>query len=107
VASSPALAAKPSATRSCGRFKVVGWPVDKVRVTNVTCSRAKQMLVHYHETGHGLGCLTFDENAPIRIRCKRHVAVTRVQSGRARRVFVVAVINFSLPYCSAPGDCGI
>ena len=105
--SSPAHAASPSATRSCGRFMVDGWPVSKVRVTNLTCARARRMMVHYHETRHGLSCFTFSDDSPFSIRCKARVAVTRVGPSGPRRRFVEAVIDFSLPDCAAAGDCGI
>ena len=59
AASSLALAAGTSASRSCGTFRVDGWPVSKVHVTNATCGQAKRLMVRYHETGHGLSCFTF------------------------------------------------
>jgi hypothetical protein len=110
-ASSPALGASAGVTRSCGRFVVDGWPVSKVRVTNVSCAQAKRMLVHYHKTEHGLKCFTFSDNAPIHIRCTARVARTRSRrsgpgSTGLSPQFVEAVINFSLPACAAAGDCG-
>ena len=106
-ASSPAHAASASATRSCGRFMVDGWPVSKVRVTNLTCAQARRMMVQYHKTGHGLSCFTFSDDSPFRIRCKARVAVTRVRPSGPRGHFVEAVIDFSLPDCAAAGGCGI
>jgi hypothetical protein len=106
-ASSAAGAASASATRSCGRFVVDGWPVSKVRVKNVTCARARRMMVHFHKTGHGLTCFTFSDEPRFRIRCKARVAVRRVGPSGPRRHFVQAVIVFSLPDCAAAGDCGI
>lgn len=106
-ASSPAHAASASATRSCGRFMVDGWPVSKVRVRNLTCAQAKRMMVHYHKTGHGLSCFTFGDDSPFHIRCKARVAATRVGASGPRRHFVEAVIDFSLPDCAAAGDCGV
>jgi len=105
--SSPAQAAGASAARSCGRFMVDGWPVSKVRVTNLTCAQARRMMVHYHKTGHGLSCFTFSDDTPVSIRCKARVAVTRVGPSGPRRRLVEAVIDFSLPDCAAAGDCGI
>jgi hypothetical protein len=110
-ASSPALAASASATRSCGRFMVDGWPVSKLRVTNVRCAQARRMLVHYHNTGHGLTCFTFSDDAPVHIRCKARVAAARSRrsgpaSAGSSPQFVEAVIDFSLPDCAAAGDCG-
>jgi hypothetical protein len=112
AATSPALAAGASAIRSCGTFKVDGWPVSKVHVANATCAQAKRIMVRYHETGQGLSCFTFSDDTPIHIRCKGRVAVSRSgQSGpgarRPGRRFVEAIISFSLPDCAAPGDCGI
>jgi hypothetical protein len=95
-----------SATRSCGRFMVDGWPVSQVRVTHLTCARARRLMVHYHKTGHGLSCFTFSDGVPIHIRCKARVAVVRVRPSGPRRHFVEAVIDFSLPDCAAAGDCG-
>src|SRR5947209_17414031 len=108
-ASSPAHAASASAsaTRSCGRFMVDGWPVSKVRVTNVTCARARRMMVHFHKTGHGLRCFTFTDEPRFRIRCKARVAVRRVGPSGPRRHFVEAGIVFALPDCAAARDCGI
>ena len=105
-ASSAAHAVSASATRSCGRLMVDGWPVSKVRVTNLTCARARRLLVHYHKTGHGLSCFTFSDDVPIHIRCKARVVVTRSSVSGPRRRFVEAVIDFSLPDCAAAGDCG-
>jgi len=105
--SSPAHAASVSATRSCGGFMVDGWPVSQVRVTNVTCARARRMMVHYHKSGHGLRCFTFTDEPRFRIRCKARVAVRRVGPSGPRRHFVEAVIVFTLPDCAAAGDCGI
>ena len=108
VSASPlAHAASASATRFCGRFMVDGWPVSKVRVTNVSCAQARRMMVHYHKTGHGLSCFTFSDGSPFSIRCKAPVAVTRVGPSGPRRHFVEAVIDFSLPDCAAAGSCGI
>lgn len=106
-ASSLANAASASATRFCGRFMVDGWPVSKVRVTNVSCTQARRMMVHYHKTGHGLSCFTFSDGSPFRIRCKARVGVTRVDPSGRRPHFVEAVIDFSLPDCAAAGSCGI
>jgi hypothetical protein len=102
-----AHAVSASATRSCGRMMVDGWPVSKVRVTNLTCARARRLMVHYHKTGHGLSCFTFSDDVPIHIRCKARVAVSRPGPSGPRRHFVEAVIDFSLPDCAAAGDCGI
>ena len=102
-----AHAVSASATRSCGRMMVDGWPVSKVRVTNLTCARARRLMVHYHKTGHGLSCFTFSDDVPIHIRCKARVAVSRPGPSAPRRHFVEAVIDFSLPDCAAAGDCGI
>jgi hypothetical protein len=112
AATSPAVAAGAGATRSCGSFKVDGWPVSKVHVANATCAQAKRIMVRYHETGQGLSCFTFSDDSPIHIRCKGRVAVPRSgPSGpaarRPPRWFVEAIINFSLPDCAAAGDCGI
>jgi hypothetical protein len=106
-ASSPADAASASATRSCGRFMVDGWPVSKVRVTNLTCAHAKRLMVHYHKTDRGLNCFTFADDSPLHVRCKARVAVSRTRPSGPRRHFVEAVIDFSLPDCAAAGDCGI
>ena len=105
--SSSAHAAGASATRSCGRFMVDGGPVSEVRVKNVTCARARRMMVHYHKTGRGLNCFTFSDEPRFRIRCKARVAVMRAARSAPRRHFVEAVIVFSLPDCAAAGDCGI
>ncbi len=110
AASSPALAA--GATRSCGNFKVDGWPVSKVHVTNATCAQAKRIMVRYHKTGQGLSCFTFSDDTPIHIRCKGRVAVAPSRgsgpgAGGTSRRFVEAIITFSLPDCAAAGDCGI
>jgi hypothetical protein len=105
-ATSSAHAVSASPTRACGRLMVDGWPVSKVRVTNLTCARARRLMVHYHKTGHGLSCFTFSDDVPIHIRCKARVAVTRPGASRRRRRFVEAVIAFSLPDCAAAGDCG-
>src|SRR6266702_1586311 len=78
-ASSPADAASASATRSCGRFMVDGWPVSKVRVTNLTCAHAKRLMVHYHKTDRGLNCFTFADDSPLHVRCKARVAVSRTR----------------------------
>ena len=104
---SPADAASASATRSCGRIMVDGWPVSKVRVKNLTCAHARRLMVHYHKTGHGLSCFTFSDDVPFHIRCKTRVAITRARPSGPRRHFVEAVIDFSLPDCAAAGDCGI
>lgn len=104
-AGSPAQAA--SATRSCGRMMVDGWPVSKVRVKNLTCAHARRLMVHYHKTGHGLSCFTFSDDIPMHIRCKTRVAIMRARRSRPRRHFVQAVIDFSLPDCAAAGDCGV
>jgi len=105
--SSPARAVSASANRSCGRFMVDGWPVSKVRVTNLTCAQARRLMVHYHETGHGLSCFTFSDDVTIHIRCKTRVPIPRARPAGPRRTFVEAVIDFSLPDCAAAGDCGI
>ena len=102
-----AHAASASATRSCGRFMVDGWPVSRVRVTNLTCARARRLMVHFHKTGHGLSCFTFGDDSPFHIRCKARVSVTRVSPSGPLRHFVEAVIDFSLPDCAAAGDCGV
>lgn len=105
--SSPAHAASASATRSCGRIMVDGWPVSKVRVKHLTCAHAKRLMVHYHKTGHGLRCFTFSDDVPIHIQCKTRVAIMRARPSGPRRHFVQAVIDFSLPDCAAAGDCGV
>jgi hypothetical protein len=102
--SSPALAASP--THFCGRFKIGGFPVSNVRVRNVTCAKAKRLLVHFHNTDRGLSCSEFfSDTAPLRIRCKGRVAVADPGRGGSGRRFVVAVIAFSLPDCPPSADC--
>ena len=105
-ASAPAHAASAIATRSCGRMMVDGWPVSKVRAKNITCARARRLMVHYHKTGRGLSCFTFSDDVAIHIRCKARVAVTPARRSGQRRHFVEAVIDFSLPDCAAAGACG-
>jgi len=64
-------------------------------------------MVHFHKTGHGLSCFTFDDDSPIHIQCKARVAATRAGPSGPQHHFVEAVIDFSLPDCAAAGDCGI
>ena len=105
-ASSPAYAA--GGTRSCGHFKIEGKPVSNVRVTNISCARARRLMVHFHGSNRGLSCFTFPDAIPIHIRCKARVAAPRSGSRTSgRRRFIVAVINFSLPECAVAGECGI
>ena len=106
-ASSPAHAASATGTRACGRFNVEGYPVSKVRVTNLTCAQAKRLIVHYHNTDRGLSCFTRGDHTAPRIRCKARVAITPAGPSGPRRHFVQAEIDFSLPDCAAAGDCGI
>ena len=103
---SPAQA-RARAMRACGEFKVEGWPVSKVRVTHLTCEEARTMMVHYHETGHGLSCFTFSDDSPVSIQCKARVEVTHTGPSGPEHRLVEAVIAFSLPDCAAAGDCGI
>lgn len=104
---SPALASSNRPIRSCGSFKVLGWPVTKVRVANATCAQAQRIMVRYHETGQGLSCLTFGDDGPVRIRCRGRIPVAGPEAGGTGRRFVQVVIDFSLPECAAAGDCGI
>ena len=104
---SPAQAARASVTRECGKFMVEGWPVSKVRVTHLTCEEARTVMVHYHETGHGMSCFTFSDDVPLSIQCKERVEVTHTGPSGPEHRFVEAVIDFSLPDCAAAGDCGI